>query len=58
MFLLPHAAEIKDLTIQRKLNQPNLVEIIVLFGSEQHVGEVIIHVEQKYKTMGGFRYVG
>ena len=57
MFLLLRASEIKALPIQMPYSRTYLNKKFVLFSSEQLLDEVIIHVNQIYKTIRKFRFI-
>ena len=58
MFLFPHAAEIKDLSIQRTYSWTDLEEKIFYYSIlNNSLDKVIVHVDQRFKTMGRFRFV-
>ena len=57
MFLLPRAAKIKDLSIQRIYSRIDLDDKFILFCSEQNFGWNYCSCWTKFKTMGEFRFV-
>ena len=54
-FLLPRAAEIQHLPIQYFNSWTDLDKSFALLGSEQHLDEAIVLIEQRFKTRRKFR---